>query len=112
MPRSILSAVGFNAFLGLLGIITLIFTCGDLDEISDSPYGLPIISVFYNVTGSTTATVIMVLLLIIPLFGSDIACVATASRQVRALSRDHGVPYSTFVGQVSCAQHVLADGRH
>lgn len=101
MPRSIMHAFVFNAFLGLLGIITLIFTCGDLNGASDSPYGSPVISVFYNVTGSITATIVMIVLIIISLFGSEIACIATASRQVRALARDRGVPCSTFVGRVS-----------
>jgi len=91
-----------NALLGAVTIITLIFTCGDLDEILHSPYGLPIIGIFYNATKSVPATIIMVLLLIMPLFASVIAVVATASRQLRAFSRDLGGRFATFTGHVSC----------
>jgi choline transport protein len=86
-----------NAALGLLDVITLMFTCGDLEELSQTPYGLPIISMYYKATGSKVATVVIVMLLIIPLFGSVVAVVATASRQARAFARDGGLPCSRFL---------------
>jgi amino acid transporter len=90
-----------NAVLGLLGVITLMFTCGDLEELSHTPYGLPIISMYYEATGSKVATMVIVSLLIIPLFASVVAVVATASRQARAFARDGGLPCSRFLDRVS-----------
>jgi hypothetical protein len=41
------------------------------------------------------------MLIIVPLTGSVIACVATASRQTWAFARDNGVPFSATVSRVS-----------
>jgi choline transport protein len=90
-----------NVVLGAFTIITIIFTCGDIDKILHSPYGLPIIDILYSATNSIPATVIMVLLLMMPLFASAIAVVATASRQFRGFSRDLGRPFSNRTGFVS-----------
>jgi amino acid transporter len=56
--------------------------------------------VFYNATGSIAATIAMTMLIILPLTGSVIACVATASRQTWAFARDNGVPFSATVRHV------------
>ena len=45
----------------------------------------------------------MSLLLMLPLTGSVIACVATASRQIWAFARDNGVPFSATVRHVRCS---------
>jgi len=90
-----------NASLGFIIIVTLIFTMGDLDEISTTTTGFPFLAVFFNATHSYAGTSVMSLLLILPLTGSVIACVATASRQIWAFARDNGVPFSNFVRHVS-----------
>jgi choline transport protein len=100
IPRTIMYSTYINAFLGFLMVITLIFTWGDMAEISDSIYGWPFLSVFYNATGSIAATIAMTMLIILPLTGSVIACVATASRQIWAFARDNGVPFSATVRHV------------
>ena len=99
-------AFTFNGALGLIAVITLIFTCGDLEEITSSPYGFSIISVIYNATDSKAATTVCTLLIILPLFGSEVAVVATASRQSRAFSRDRGLPLSAYIDKVSSATPV------
>lgn len=101
IPQSIMFSTYINAFLGFLMVITLIFTWGDMAEIADSPYGWPFLSVFYNATSSAAATIGMTMLIILPLTGSVIACVATASRQIWAFARDNGVSFSGFVRHVS-----------
>lgn len=100
IPRTIMYSTYINAFLGFLMAITLIFTWGDMAEISDSLYGWPFLTIFYNATGSTAATIAMTMLVIFPLTGSVIACVATASRQTWAFARDNGVPFSATVRHV------------
>ncbi|TKA63262.1 hypothetical protein B0A55_09621 [Friedmanniomyces simplex] len=81
-------------------VVTLIFTLGDLDEIATSATGWPFLQVFYNTTKSYAGTDVMSLLLILPLTGSVIACVATASRQIWAFARDNGVPFSATVRHI------------
>ncbi|KAK3066438.1 hypothetical protein LTR53_017215, partial [Teratosphaeriaceae sp. CCFEE 6253] len=100
LPRSIMWSTYVNAFLGFIMVITLIFTLGDLDEILASPTGWPFLQVFYNVTQSYAGTSVMALLLMLPLTGSVIACVATASRQIWAFARDNGVPFSATVRHI------------
>ncbi|TKA72600.1 hypothetical protein B0A55_06414 [Friedmanniomyces simplex] len=81
-------------------VVTLIFTLGDLDDIATSATGWPFLQVFYNTTKSYAGTDVMSLLLILPLTGSVIACVATASRQIWAFARDNGVPFSATVRHI------------
>ncbi|KAK0768445.1 hypothetical protein LTR59_017660 [Friedmanniomyces endolithicus] len=50
LPKAIIWSVAPNAVLGLLMIITLAFTAGDIPSILDSPSGEPFIQIFYNVT--------------------------------------------------------------
>lgn len=101
MPRSIMWSTYANAFLGLIMVITLIFTMGDLNEIINTATGYPFIQVFYNATGSRAGTTVMTLLIILPLTGSVIACIATASRQIWSFARDNGVPFSSVIRHVS-----------
>jgi amino acid transporter len=96
-----MSSYFVNVVLGAFTIVTIIFTCGDVDKILHSPYGLPIIDILYSATNSIPATVIMVLILVMPLFASEIAVVATASRQFRGFSRDLGPPFANCTGFVS-----------
>lgn len=99
-----------NAFLGLIMAVTLIFTMGDLDAIAESPTGYPFMQVFLNATGSRAGTTVMSLLILFPLVGSEIACIATASRQIWSFARDNGVPFSATIRHV-CAFHPLCSKR-
>jgi amino acid transporter len=101
IPRTIMYSTYINAFLGFLMVITLMFTWGDMADIADSAYGWPFLTIFYNTTGSKAATIAMTMLIIFPMTGSVIACVATASRQTWAFARDNGVPFSATVSHVS-----------
>jgi hypothetical protein len=101
IPRTIMYSTYINAFLGFLMVITLMYTWGDMADIADSAYGWPFLTIFYNTTGSKAATIAMTMLIIFPLTGSVIACVATASRQTWAFAGDNGVPFSATVSRVS-----------
>ncbi|KAK5717330.1 hypothetical protein LTR15_009223 [Elasticomyces elasticus] len=101
LPRSIMWSTYLNACLGFIMVVTLIFTLGDLDDLVASPTGWPFLQLFYNTTKSYAGTDVMALLLILPLTGSVIACVATASRQIWAFARDNGVPFSSTIAHIS-----------
>lgn len=90
-----------NGSLGLIMVITLIFTMGDLDAIADTPTGFPFMQVFLNATGSRVGTTLMSLLVVLGQVGSEIACIATASRQIWSFARDNGVPFSSTIRHVS-----------
>ena len=93
-------AVCINAMLGLVMVLTLCFTQGDISTINPSPTGYPFISIFYNVTQSYAGTAIMVAILILTLTSSCISEIATASRQLWSFARDQGVPFSSVIAKV------------
>jgi amino acid transporter len=95
-----------NATLGLVMILTLCFCTTDVDNVLLSPVGMagyPFIQIFYNATQSLAATTVMVVIPLISLTGSVIAEIATASRQLWSFARDGGVPFSSYIAQVSIA---------
>ena len=95
-----MTAVGINAVLGFVMLITLCFTLGDVEEILKSPTGYPFIQIFYNTTKSLAATDALVTILVITLTASTISEVATASRQLWSFARDGGVPFSKTLAYV------------
>jgi amino acid transporter len=103
LPRPAMWSTYLNASLGFIMIITPMFTWGNLDEIAASVTGYHFIQLFYNTTKSYAATDIITLVIILPLTGSVVSCVATASRQIWAFARDNAVPGSGFVRHVRCS---------
>ena len=103
MPRALVWANILNAAGGLIAAITLIFTWGDIDVVAKTPTGLPFIQIFFNATQSFAGTTIMATIIIVALFSSCIAVVATASRQLWSFARDNGFPFSATIARVSHA---------
>ena len=81
--------------------VTYIFTLGNLEDVVFSPYGQPVISVFYNATGSKVGASLMTGIIIVMLSGSCVSENATASRQLWSFARDRGLPFSTWLSYVS-----------
>ncbi|KAE8392372.1 hypothetical protein ETB97_012696 [Aspergillus alliaceus] len=106
LPKAIMASVGVNGVLGLIMIVTLCFTMGDVDSILNTPTKFPFIQIFYNTTNSYTATNAMTALLIVALTASTITEVATASRQLWSFARDGGLPFSTFFSYVTPGWHI------
>ncbi|KAL4788296.1 amino acid/polyamine transporter I [Aspergillus varians] len=101
LPKAMMSAVGVNAVLGFIMIITLSFTLGDVNNILESPTGFPFIQIFFNTTQSHAVTNTMTSILVITLTASTITKVATASRQLWSFARDKGLPFSSFFARVT-----------
>lgn len=98
LPRAILAAVGLNAFLSFLMVVTLVFIQGDggADDIT----GYPFITIFYNAVQDYGGTNAMVFLVIFGLTNCAISETATASRQIWSFARDNGLPFSRWLSQV------------
>ncbi|KAJ0426478.1 amino acid/polyamine transporter I [Aspergillus carlsbadensis] len=101
LPKAMMSAVGVNACLGFIMIITICFTLGDVESVLETPTGFPFIQIFYNTTQSYAATNTMTAILVITLTASTITEVATASRQLWSFARDKGLPFSSFFAYVT-----------
>jgi amino acid transporter len=75
-------SVAPNAILGLLVIITLAFTAGDVQQVMQTPTGEPFIQIFYDVTGSKAAATVIASIVVVLLCSCCFSEVATSSRQL------------------------------
>jgi choline transport protein len=104
LPLAMFTAITFNGILGFIMLITMCYCLGDLNAVFESPVtaiGVPFIQVFANgVKSNAGASVMTAILIVLGTFGA-ITNGASASRQLFAFARDHGVPFSGFFSYVS-----------
>lgn len=103
VPRSMWWAFLVNIpwTFGLL--ISYLFCMPSVEDAVADPSGFPFIYVFSQATqsvGGTTGMTIVIELLIIMI---TISTMASTSRQTFAFARDHGLPFASWIGAVSCA---------
>jgi amino acid transporter len=101
LPLAIMYGVFTNGLMGLITVITLCFTLGNVHSILNTPTGYPFIQVFFNSTQSYAATNVMTAIVIIVFISAVISEIATSSRQLWSFARDGGLPFSGFVSKVS-----------
>lgn len=104
LPSAMVWATLFNGLLGLAMLITLCFCLGNVDDVLNSPTGVPIIQVLHNSTGSMAGTAVLTVVLILLSLVGTITCFAASSRQVWAFARDKGFPFSGFIAFVGGAR--------
>ena len=90
-----------NALMLFFYLLTLLFTLGDINQVTNTPTGLPIIETYYEATGSKHATNLFVVMLAIIIFLAFFNIFASISRLTWAFSRDNGLPFSKFFSYVS-----------
>ena len=100
LPKAILYGVGVNGAMGLITVITLCFTLGDVASVLDTRTGYPFIQIFYNATHSLWATNGMTAIVIIVFISAVISEIATSSRQLWSFARDGGLPGSSWIAKV------------
>jgi choline transport protein len=96
------TSVLINGGLSFAFIITILFTIGDVQAVSQSPTGYPIIAILFQATKSNAATTVLMVCIvvigIVALFGT----LASVSRLVWAFARDGGLPFGSVFTHV-CA---------
>jgi amino acid transporter len=100
IPWAMVSTLIFNGFTGLIMVVTFAYCLGPLDVARNAPYGFAFISTFYNATGSKAGATVMTAIITILSMCSAISNVATASRQMFAFARDHGLPFGRYLAYV------------
>lgn len=65
LPRVMLWTIFANGAMGLITLITFLYTLGNLENALATPTGFPIIEVFYNATGSTSGASALTSILIV-----------------------------------------------
>jgi choline transport protein len=102
VPRSMIAAVTLNSVMQFAFMVCLMFTIGDIDQVVNSPTGLPIIEVYYQATQSKPGTNVLVVMTALILFISLFNIFASVSRLTWAFARDKGLPFSNWFSSV-CA---------
>jgi amino acid transporter len=87
-------ATSSNSLMQLLYIICLLFTLGDISQVTNTPTGVPLIEVYYQATNSKPATNFLVLMPMLLVFSGLFNLLASASRLTWAFARDNGLPFS------------------
>lgn len=92
VPRSMMTGITLNGFLGFGMLLAVLFCLGDVDAALQTPTGFPFIEIFQQgvgtVGGATAMTTIVVALGIC----GTIGFLASSSRMTWAFSRDRGLP--------------------
>ncbi|KAF2502854.1 amino acid transporter [Lophium mytilinum] len=101
VPRSMIAAVAMNAIMQFAYVVCLLFTIGNIDKVTNTPTALPIIEVYYEATGSKSATNLFIVMIAIIILIAFFNVFASVSRLVWAFSRDKGLPFSGFFGKVN-----------
>lgn len=101
LPKAMIWSVITNGAMGLILLITFLYTMGDLTAALQSPTGFPIIEVFRNATGSNTGATAIMSITVALTIAAHHAIMACASRQLFAFARDKGVPYHGWVSHTS-----------
>lgn len=100
-PWSIVIAAVSNAIMMFAFTICLLFTLGDVDQVTNTPTGVPLIEVYYQATHSKGATTFLVLMPTLVVFLAVFNVFASSSRLIWVFSKDKGLPFSNFFSTVS-----------
>jgi amino acid transporter len=105
-PRAIIMSVAIGAVTGFAFLLTLCFCIGDISSTADTSTGSPVLQIFYDSTNSKVATCFMGSMITVIMFVSTISLITDGSRSLYAFARDHGLPFSGFLSQVSKKRQV------
>lgn len=90
-PIGVITAVGVSAIFGWFYILALLFSIQDLDNVTNSASGQPVLQIFTDAFGQTGATVAMVFV-IICIYHCGLFSITANSRMMFGFARDGGLP--------------------
>ncbi|GLB05490.1 hypothetical protein AtubIFM57258_000779 [Aspergillus tubingensis] len=97
-PRTMIFAVALGTFTGFVFCICILFSIQDVEYVIHSTYS-PIVSIFYQATGSKPGAVGIALVIIIIIWFSASEVVTASARLTAAFARHGGLPFSGFFAQ-------------
>lgn len=107
-PFSIVVSTILNAIMEWAFAILLLYCIGNIDEVTNSNTGLPLIEVYHLATGSKAVAIVFIVAIIIVIFVGLFNAFASVSRLAWAFARDRGLPFSgTFAKVSSLSYHVI-----
>ncbi|KAK5173710.1 uncharacterized protein LTR77_002391 [Saxophila tyrrhenica] len=100
VPQAMWMFTALSGVVGFIFVIVLMFCLGDVDKVSNTPTGLPIIETLYEATGSKAGTVFMMLCIYVIIGASQFNILASVSRLAWAFAKDGGLPFSHIFARV------------
>lgn len=105
IPRAIVMSVYVGAITGFIFLISLMFCITDLDAVTNTTTGIPLLAILVQATGSKVfAGFLMSLITTISLV-SLIFLSTQSSRVIFAFARDGGLPFSKIIAKVDAKRH-------
>ncbi|OQD75918.1 hypothetical protein PENDEC_c005G02857 [Penicillium decumbens] len=103
-PMAIRTAVLVSGAFGWMLTVCMCFCVNELDEILNTPTGLPAAQIFLNAGGKAGGTVMWALAILVQFFTGCSAMLADA-RMAYAFARDDALPFSRFLSKVNPYTH-------
>ncbi|KAE8151702.1 amino acid transporter [Aspergillus avenaceus] len=100
IPIAILCTVLLGFVTSWFYCISMFFSVTNLDEILESPTGVPILALFYQALQNKAGAIVLEALILVTGIGCQIACQTWQSRLCWSFARDHGLPVSGFLAKV------------
>lgn len=99
VPKAMIWTFFINGAMGFILIITYVFAIPSVDDALNDPTGYPALYIF-QLALPTDGVIGMTVLLMFLLMVGNIAYQASTARQTFAFARDHGLPFSRWIGKV------------
>lgn len=100
VPRAMMGSYFINGALGIVFLITYMFMITDLDAALEDATGYPHLWVFAQAV-SPGGVVALNAIPTILIFAGTLTFNLSTSRQTWAFARDHGLPFSGWIGKVN-----------
>lgn len=101
VPKAIIWSFTLNALMGLVFLITMLFTITSIDDALNDPSGYSFIYMLKQALPNSPAGIkTITAILIILSLASNISFNTSTSRQTFAFARDGGLPFSAWIARV------------
>ena len=100
VPQSVCISILINGTAGLAMMIAMLFCIGDVERVTNSKTGFPVMEIFLQATKSVPATAVMASAIFVLLFCATVGLFTSTSRLVWSFSRDHGLPFWRTLARV------------
>lgn len=94
-PRAMLLAPILGTFSSFIVLMILLFCLNDYEAVYSDLSG-PLLTIFYQATGSKGGSTALLMFPVICMVGAAIAILTASSRTTQALAADRGIPFSRF----------------
>ncbi|MCJ1261565.1 hypothetical protein MMC22_001430 [Lobaria immixta] len=93
VPRSMVTSITLNAFLGFGMLIAVLLCLGDIEDAIQTSTGYPFMEIFLQATNSVTGSTAMAAIITALGVCATIGFVASSSRMTWSFARDQGLPF-------------------